>query len=185
MVDSGSHERLDVRPGDSPGRLTTFFDTALDIVYPYLSRRCAGDRRLAEDLTQDTFVQAVRTLQRGDVDRLTIGWLITSAQHRLIDHYRRESRRTRLLHLLPSSDEEPSSDDPVDSVLAQETVAGLLGRLPAEQRLVTILHHLDDLSVREIATRTGRSERAIESSLARARRALRGFVDPVEVEERA
>jgi RNA polymerase sigma-70 factor (ECF subfamily) len=180
MVDSRSCERLDVKPGDPPGRLSSFFDAALDVVYPYLSRRCAGDRSLAEDLTQETFVRAVRTLQRGEIDRLTIGWMVTSAQHRLIDHYRRESRRTRLLRLLPALDSEQSCDDLEDSVLKREAVTGWLDRLPPDQRLVVVLHHIDDLSVRDVAARTGRSERAVESSLARARRTLRRLGDVAE-----
>lgn len=62
MHEEAGRERPDVRPGDSTAGITAFFDAALDVVHPYLSRRCAGDRALAEDLTQETFVVAVRTL---------------------------------------------------------------------------------------------------------------------------
>lgn len=163
-------QALVVRPGDSPEAVGRFFDAALDAVYPYLARRCAGDSTAAEDLTQETFVTAIRTLRSGVVDHLTLGWMVSAAQSRLIDHYRREARRSRHLRAVVP-------DMPVvsveDGVVADERIAELLACLPAGQRLDVALHHLDGVPIREIAERTDRSERAVESSLARARRTLR------------
>lgn len=163
-----------MRPGDPPRVVDAFFDAALEAVYPYLARRCGADRGVVEDLTQETFVTAVRALQDGRVDHLTVGWMVTVAQSRLIDHVRGEERRTRHLRAI---DLPARPADPETAVLGDEVVARLLGRLPPAQRLVVALHHLDGLSTAEIAEHTGRSVRAVESSLARARRSLRLIVD--------
>lgn len=170
----GRHRRdqqeLVVRPGDAPEVLGRFFDAAFDTVYPYLARRCAGDLTVAEDLTQETFVTAIRTLRSGVVDHVGIGWMVSVAQSRLIDHYRREARRSRHLHAVMTDESVVHIDDGVD---ADEWIAELLACLPDGQRLDVALHHLDGVPIREIAERTDRSERAVESSLARARRTLR------------
>ena len=52
-------------------------------------------------------------------------------------------------------------------------MAQALGKLPASQRLAVTLRYLDDLSVPEIATATGKSVHAVESLLARGRTSLR------------
>lgn len=158
-----------VAPGDPADRLGEFFDHALGEVYPYLLRRCGHQRATAEDLTQDTFVTAVRALREGRVERLTVGWLIRCAQSRFIDHCRREDARRRHLHLVP--DAEPDAED--DGVVGAMVVTERLADLPPSQQLVVVLHHLDGLTVPEIAERTGRSVRAVESLLARARRTMR------------
>lgn len=162
-----------VRPGDSPEDVGRFFDHAIGEVYPYLLRRCGHVRVTAEDLTQDTFMTAVRALGDGRVDQLTVGWLITCAQSRFIDHCRRASREERHLHSVLA---EPP-DLVEDRVVVGAVVTELLSELPAAQRLDVVLHHLDGLPVAEIAARTDRSVRAVESSLARARRTLRTLTE--------
>jgi RNA polymerase sigma-70 factor (ECF subfamily) len=167
---SGEGQPLVVRAGDPPAVLRAFFDAALDAAYPYLARRCGGDSTLVEDLTQDTFVTAVRALRSGSVDHLTIGWIVTVAQSRLVDHYRREVRLSRHLRVVGPAEHVDRVDD---AVIAEGMVVELLAHLPAAQRLDVVLHHLDGVPVGEIAERTGRTERAVESSLARGRRTLR------------
>ena len=49
------------------------------------------------------FVTAVRALRAGTVHELSIGWLITTARSRFIDHCRREARRDRHLRLVASA----------------------------------------------------------------------------------
>jgi len=165
-----------VRSGDSTDRLSAFFDHAIGEVFPYLYRRCGHDREVAEDLTQDTFVTAVRALREGRIEELTVGWLITCAQSRFIDHCRRADRLQRHLRSVRSTD----SDGPEDDVVGSTVVTELLAALPPGQRMVVVLHHLDGLTVRQISARTGRSVRSIESSLARARRAMRRQQEDVD-----
>jgi RNA polymerase sigma-70 factor (ECF subfamily) len=165
-----------VAPGDPPQSLAAFFDVAFREVYGYLSRRTGDDRAIVEDLVQDTFVTAVRTLRAGGVDHLTIGWLITCARSRLIDHHRRRSVAERHLRVVRS----PEQVDGTEQVPNDMLVTELLGRLPSAQRLDVVLHHLDGCTVPEIATLTGRSIRAVESSLARGRRQLRAMYEAAD-----
>ena len=55
----------------------------------------------------------------------------------------------------------------------RSAVESALAELPGEQRIVLVLRYLDQLSVREIASAIGRSEKATESLLSRAREVFR------------
>jgi RNA polymerase sigma factor (sigma-70 family) len=116
-----------VRPGDAPEVLRAFFAAAMDAVYPYAYRRCGHDRATAEDLCQDTFVTAVRTLREGKVEALTVGWMVSVARSRFIDHCRRESRRERQLHVIDGERDGSVEED----VAASAVVTELLAELPA------------------------------------------------------
>jgi len=147
----------------------TWYDTMLPRVYGYLLTRCGRNLHVAEELTQDTFVEAVRSrgsFHGGD----STAWLIGIARHRLVDHLRREERRGRgLLRLFARH--EPQ----VGSLVPDETddVVKALRALPATQRAAIVLRYVDDLSVREVARLLNRSESAIESLLSRGRETFR------------
>lgn len=63
--------------------------------------------------------------------------------------------------------------DPWDAVIDQARAGEVLASLPAQYRSVLVLRYLDDLGVPECADLLGRSVRATESLLARARNAFR------------
>ena len=147
-----------------------WYDDALPKVFGYLYTRCGRDRELAEELTQQTFVDVVGA-RAHDVDDPT-AWLMGVARHRLADHFRRLERRERgFLRLLSSSGAAGvtwvGTSDPDDALI------DALRRLPAGQRAAIILRYVDDLPVREVARLLGRSDGAVESLLSRGREALR------------
>ena len=153
-----------------------WYDAAAPRVYAYLHGRCGGDSALAEELTQQTFVSAIRG--RGGYDGRSdpMTWMITIARSRLVDHYRRLARDERR-HLRVIVGEISRSagapDAPWQEADTRELVLAALRGLPAEQRVALVLHHVDGLSVREVADQLDRSESAVESLLARARRRFR------------
>ena len=148
-----------------------WYDVALPRVYAYLFNRCGRDRELAEELTQQAFVDAYRT-QAGSSANDPIAWVIGVARHRLADHFRALERRERGFLRLVSRSREPAV-----AWLGEQDDEGILvdalRRLPAAQRAAVTLRYLDDLPVREVAALLGRSEGAVESLLSRGREALR------------
>jgi RNA polymerase sigma-70 factor, ECF subfamily len=147
-----------------------WYDAALPVVYGYLLARCGHDTALAEELTQQAFVDAIRSQHRSSSDD-PVAWVIGIARHRLVDHYRARDRRDRrFLRLLSRTPVQVTwlGGDGPDVDLA----AGL-DRLPAAQRLAVCLRYLDDLPVREVAMILDRSEGAVESLLSRGRDTLR------------
>ena len=47
---------------------------------------------MAEDLTAEVFLAAVRSVRAGKVERVTVAWLIGIARHKLVDHWRAQER---------------------------------------------------------------------------------------------
>ena len=159
--------------GDLHSVVTSFYDRSVREVYGYFHRATAGDRRLAEDLTQETFMACVRAASSGLADATTMPWLMGVARHKLIDHYRRSSREERKLSLVWSSRADEAS---VDLDITDTAAFSALAELSAVHRLVLVLRYLDDLSVNQIADEIGKSVRATESLLVRARQALNSIV---------
>jgi len=150
-----------------------WYDRSLPNVYGYLFHRCGRNPELAEELTQQAFVEAVRSYGRfrGQAEATT--WVIGIARHKLVDHYRRTERDLRRLAALRARElgaagraesAPPTMPDDIDDGLAL---------LPALQRAVLVLHYMDQLSVREVAHNIGKSEAATASLLARGRDAFR------------
>lgn len=147
-----------------------WYEYALPRVHRYLFHRCGRDRSLAEELTQETFVEAIRSRRRFAGRDDPLNWVIGIARHRLADHFRRLERQERGVINLASRghlDAVEPWNDPDDEL------AAAVAALPAMQRAVVVLRYLDDLPVREVARLLGRSEKAVESLLSRGRDALR------------
>jgi RNA polymerase sigma-70 factor (ECF subfamily) len=128
-------------------------------------RRC-GAADTAAELTQETFLSAVRALRSGAAVREPLPWLMSIARGRLVDHFRRAGVRRRLRPPPPTSEEEPLSTH-VDSALLNA-----LQSVRNDQRTALLLRYVDDLPLAEVARVLGRSTSATESLLARGRKAL-------------
>jgi RNA polymerase sigma-70 factor (ECF subfamily) len=148
----------------------SLFDAHVGQVYSYFLRRC-GERSSAEDLTSETVLSALVSLQRSPPRSADAAWLIGIARHKLVDHWRRREREHRIptVAAVGSGDVEPPWEQELEAGRAIE----VLEKLMPHHRLVLTLRYLDDLSVPEIAAHLDRSVHAAESLLARARGAFR------------
>lgn len=158
---------------DAAHDLRRVYRTTLPDVFGYLLFHTAGDHLLAEDITAETYLHATRQFRAGRGHEVTLPWLKTVAKRRLVDHWRRQSRLRRRVDRLRSemgtsmgADQEPDDGE-------GQAVYDALRTLPDDQRLVLVLKHLDGLPVNEIADMIGRTPKATESLLGRARDAFR------------
>ena len=144
--------------------LLALYDEAMPQVYGYLLRRC-GDRAVAEDLTSEVFLAAVTA--EGEVG---LPWLIGTARHKLVDHWRRRAREERGLLDVGLADEAADPwDDELDVLLVREA----LDRLAPHHRAALVLRHVDDLTVPQVAAALDRTVHATEALLSWARKAFR------------
>jgi RNA polymerase sigma-70 factor (ECF subfamily) len=150
-----------------PGEFRLFYDEALPVVYGYFLRRCGGRVDVAEDLTQQTFASALAGLRAGTEVAAPLPWVVAIARRRLVDHWRAETSWRRRLDAGRRMSAGAFAPD-----LPEPELAVALGRVSSEHRTALVLRYVDDLSVRQIAELMGRSERATESLLVRARSAL-------------
>jgi len=145
-----------------------------------LVRRKLGDALLAEDIAQETFLKALRMMDRVDESFNFGGWVHTVARNLCFDELRRRQRDPRV----DDSDDQdeggllaglPSTSRSFDPVSVQESnevrrqVWTVAQRLPEKYRLVLTLRELQGLSYRRIAAILKMSESAVETLLYRAR----------------
>ncbi len=161
MSSEGQHPR-GVQPQPGTG-LLALYDSALPLVHGYLLSRC-GDRATAEDLTSEVFLAAVAAQ-----DEVGVPWLIGTARHKLVDHWRRRAREQRLLDDVPHDEAHDPWDVQLDALRARDVLAGL----GPHHRAALVLRHVDGLPVPEVAAHLGRTLHATEALLVRARRAFR------------
>lgn len=152
------------------------FEQAAVPVYRELVRLCGGDRTRAEDLRQDTFERAARHLERHPGREVTTGWFVTVARTVFLDQMRRDGRDRRLLDRLTTLARRDTTEPDWDRIAGSDALA-LLGRLTDEQRAALVLFHLHGLPAADVAAQLGRSVRATESLLVRARHRLRALVE--------
>ena len=155
-----------------PAAFRRWYDDAVERVYRYLHGRCGGDTDLAEELTQQTFVQAIRSWQTFDGRSNSVTWLCSIARNKLVDHYRQIDRLQRR-HLRLVVREIAVDGDARERIDDREAVLSALNDLPALYRAALVLRYVDELSIRDVATAIGRSEDATESLIRRAKDAFR------------
>jgi RNA polymerase sigma-70 factor (ECF subfamily) len=139
-----------------------------------LGLRMLGDRGLAEELVQETFVRIWRTADRFDPERGTVPTFVFAMARRLaIDLWRRPSSRP----FEPESEGAGKPDTEFDQVLLQVAVRDALDSLSDAHRQVLELSYHSDLTQTEIARRLGISVGTVKS---RSYHALRAFQRAVE-----
>lgn len=157
--------------GQTPA-VRRLLDEVAPIVHGFLYARVGGDQGAAEDLLQDTLLEAVRSSgsYRGEAALST--WMCAIARRRLARHYEAERRAETLrrgLRSVPDPDPQPD----VDALERRDEVLRALSRMPSTHRQVLVLKYLDGLAVEQIAEELGRSRVQVQSLLQRARHGLR------------
>jgi RNA polymerase sigma factor (sigma-70 family) len=126
----------------------------------------------AEDVTQTTFMNAYRALERGERPESPHNWLIAIAHNVCRQRFRAASRRPQEVmieddvadHLVqPEDDDAPSPED----------IKRALSHLAFNQRAALVMRELEGRSYTEIADLLGVTVSAVETLIFRARRALR------------
>ena len=144
-----------------------------DWVYSYVRRRVMPQTEVAEDLVQEVFVAAWQGLKTYRGDASLRSWLQGIARHKVDDYYRKRLRTSDW----PDTDDEsvaepsviPIYEEQMDQVLLKEKTHRILAGLPEAYCLVLLWRYQEDRSAREMAQLTGKTEKAIERLLARAR----------------
>jgi RNA polymerase sigma-70 factor (ECF subfamily) len=142
-----------------------------------------GDRALAEDLAQETFVKAFRSLAAFDTTRRLSSWLFRIAHNTAIDAMRRARPQQAVAHAaLDSGDattadaaDEPSAPPAPDPVERRELGSALeaaLAELRPDQRAAIVMRYESGLSFDEIGTVLGVPEVTARSHVHRARKEL-------------
>jgi RNA polymerase sigma-70 factor, ECF subfamily len=159
--------------GDAFGEL---YDRYVDIVYRYIYYR-VSNVTLAEDLTSETFIRALRRISSYTWQGRDFGaWLVTIARNLIADHFKSGRYRLELATSdLVEAGADKSEEGPENEVLTAITNAALLEAvktLGAEQQECISLRFLQGMSVAETAAIMGKNEGAIKALQYRAVKSL-------------
>lgn len=137
--------------------------------------RMSGSAAMAEDVTQDCFVELLRHPDRFDAGRGSLRpFLLGIARNRILERWRKERRCDPL-------DEESFTAAPVDPARREtsEIVAVAVQQLPPLQREVLVMAEYEGCSLEEIARAVESETGTVKSRLHRARENLRRMLAPL------
>ena len=130
-----------------------------------------GNRADAEDVTQTTFVNALRALERGESPRKPSSWLPTIAHNIVLQRFRQAKARPFEVELHDELGAATSADDEAETPTLA-AVVDALRRIPPTQREALVLREFEGRPYAEIASIMGITTAALETLLFRARRSL-------------
>ncbi len=149
-----------------------------------LIARMVQDPATAEDLAQETFVKAYRSLRSYDPSRKLSSWLFKIAHNTTIDHLRRHAPDTVSLEAPPEEDgrgglaavlADGSVENPAAAAERRDMARSLeraISRLRPEYRESVVLFYIEGASYQEICESTGLPLGTVKTNLHRARKEL-------------
>ncbi len=154
------------------------YDRYVDLVYRYVYYRVSSPQ-LAEDLTSETFLRALRRISSFTWQGRDVGaWFVTIARNLIADHYksgryRLETTTDDVTTSVPTATlAQEGPEDSVLEALQNEVLLAAVKQLGPEQQECIVLRFLQGMSVAETAQVMGKNEGAIKALQYRAVRTL-------------
>ncbi|HEX3075427.1 MAG TPA: RNA polymerase sigma factor [Lachnospiraceae bacterium] len=169
---------MSVYKEDKNKKFISIYHSYMEEIYQYIYLRIGLDKSLAEDLTQDIFLDVYKGMGgfKGLCSERT--WIFRIARNTLYDYYRKQyNQKYTFLDIhdeLASQICDPNQDidQSLQNTFDREQVYNCLKELPAHYRITLLLKYIDNRSIRQIAQIADKSEKATESLILRARRAF-------------
>lgn len=177
LVDEGS---LVAAAKRDPREFGPLYELYVDRIYRFAYRR-VGTHHEAEDITAQTFQQALQALPAYEWRGLPFGaWLFRIAGNIINRRGRTSGREVAVEDVTVFSGYEETDDDPADVAWRSEEAGELadkIKRLPPDQQRVLVLKFSHGMKNREIGDLMGRSEGAIKQLVHRALVSLRASIE--------
>lgn len=165
----------------TPDAFDKLYRDHVDLVYRYAYRLC-GDMESANDLVQETFLNAFRGMNAFRGDARVSTWLYTIASRAAMRLRRKRKgapeRELSLEEFIPTSDGEFRLQIPIEGLTPEQALENkelrealdqAINKLPKKYRIALVLRDMEGLSAKEVSGIMGLSERAVKSRLHRAR----------------
>jgi len=146
-----------------------------DFLFAYILHNICNNRELASDIWQETWCIAVEKIDNFQFKSSFFTWLCSIAKNKIYDHYRHIKRQESLTSnekLTFDIGAEEISDDWIDSEVRAQVIT-ILANLTGDYTYLLTAKYIENKSIEEIALAIGKSYKATESMLTRAREAFR------------
>jgi len=167
---------MNMRKIEKEQRFIELYKSYIDEVYRFIYARSGLNPSVAEDITQDIFLDILKGLDRfkGLCSERT--WVYKIARNKLNDFYRKQyGQKFEACDI----DVAGQLHDPAQDIDAQmeksfesQLVCGCLDKLPLHYQITLLMKYVDGKSVKQIAEIANRSPKATESMLQRAKGAF-------------
>ena len=134
------------------------FNTFYGDVY-YFALKTVKDDEIAQDITQETFVEIINTIGDLKEPAAFVSWMKQITYHQCTRYFRKKKdvivdeneEGYSVFDTIEEENEEFLPDEALDRKDLKETILSMLNTLSPEQRSATILYYFDELSVKDIA----------------------------------
>lgn len=164
--------------GNTEQKFISIYKAHVDEIYQYIFLRTGFDVSLAEDLTQEIFLEVYKSINgfRGLCSERT--WVFKIAKSKLFDFYRKQYSQPsdtipiddNLIEQI--SDYSQDLEEYLQTTYESQRVRECLRQLPQQYKIVLLLKYIEEKRVKEIAQILDRSPKSVESMLQRARGAF-------------
>ena len=147
-----------------------------------LAIRLVQNREDAEEVTQDAFMKAFRGLGAFKGSALFSTWIYKIGYRTALDHLKKRKRQPFTISVTDAKVAGNNAQDPAGPIEARERSARIkqaIDSLPGEIGNLMLFYYYEELSLREIAEITGKSENAIKVRLHRGRKRLAEILSDV------
>ncbi len=157
-------------------------------IYYFILKTVNNDKDLAEDLTQDTFVEILETIDKLQEPAAFVTWSKQIAYHKCTAYFRKRKELLvdededgySVFDTIEEENEEFIPDAAMDKEDLKQTIVAMLDALSEEQRSAILLRYFNEISVKEIAQIQGVTEGTVKSRLNYGRKAIKQSVEQYE-----
>lgn len=149
-------------------------------LYQYARSKVATEV-VAQEIVQDTFINCLQSLNIFQENSSLLTWMFSILRHEIADFYRKRYAK-KFIQTIPLS-EFLLEKDYVDAEETAAKVKAVLRQMLDDNKELLLKKYVDKKAVKEIAVEKGRSEKAIESELFRARKTFRKLWQELEKKE--
>jgi len=144
-------------------RFKTHYKKLVQAIFRYLYYRC-GDRNVAEDITQDTFVKfwnKIDTVKEGGES----AYIYQIAKNLLINSGQKEQVKLKFRQAVKRGVDSQSPQFLLEEKEFKNRIEQAISDLPEKQKEVFLMNRIDGLKYREIAERLNISQKAVEKRM--------------------
>ena len=175
-----------------PNAATELYESFQSDIYYFILKTVNNDRELAEDLTQDTFIEILETIGKLQEPAAFVTWSRQIAYHKCTAYFRKRKELLvdeqedgyTVFDTIEEDREEFIPDAALDHEDLRKTIIKMIEDLPEEQKSAILLRYFNEISVKEIAQIQGVTEGTVKSRLNYGRKAVKAKVEEYEKNHR-
>ena len=138
-----------------------------------MSYKRVQSREISEELVQDIFTSLWISKDKTSIENLS-AYLFSAIKYRVINHFARElSRKSYAERELVVVKEDNSTEEKVLLDDLEGALQEAIDKLPAKRQMIFKLHRQENLSIKQVASQLGISEKTVENQYGKAMKMLK------------